>query len=80
MSRQTPEVEGHEKVVANRFGIATQYIPVVTRIRLLHQNYVATLSKSVTTEFKNELREQVAIEDCMLRQRPATKTENYVAT
>ena len=28
MSRQTPEAEGHEKLVANRFGVATQYIPV----------------------------------------------------
>ena len=80
MSRQTPEAEGHEKLVANRFGIATQYIPVATRTRLLHQNYVATLSKSVTTEFKNELREQLLIEDCILRQRPATKNENSVAT
>ena len=56
MSRQTPEVEGHEKLVANRFGVTTQYIPVSTRTRLLHQNYLATLSKSVATEFKKELR------------------------
>ena len=36
MSRQTPEAEGHEKVFANRFGVATQYIHVATRTRLLH--------------------------------------------
>ena len=65
MSRQTPEAKGHEKLVANKFGVATQYIPVATRIRLLHKNSVATLSKSVATEFKKELREQVATEECM---------------
>ena len=80
MSRQTPKAEEHEKLGANRFGFATQYIPVATRARLLHQNYVATLSKFFTTEFKNELREQVTTEDYMLRRRPATKTENFVAT
>ena len=80
MLRQTPKAEGHEKLVANRFGVATQYIPVATRTRLLHQNSVATLSKFVTTEFKNELREQVATEDYMLRQWPLTKNENSVAT
>ena len=57
MSRHTPEAEGHEKLVAKKFGVATQYIPVATRTRLLHQNSVAILSKFVTTEFKNELRE-----------------------
>ena len=67
MSRQTSEVEGHEKMVANRFGVVTQYILVATRARLLHQNYVTTLSKSVAKESKKELKEQVAIEDCMLR-------------
>ena len=67
MSRQTLEVEEYEKLVANKFGVATQYIFVATRTRLLHQNYVVTLSKSVATESKKEVREQVAIEDCMLR-------------
>ena len=67
MSRQTSKVEGHEKMVANRLGVATQYILVATRARLLHQNYVATLSKSVVKESKKELREPVATEDCMLR-------------
>ena len=60
MSRQTSEAGSHEKLVANRFGVATQYIPVATRTRLQHQN-------SVATEFKKELREQVAVKDCMLR-------------
>ena len=80
MSRQTPEAKGHEKLVANRFGVATQYIPIATRTRLLHQNSVSTLSKYVATEFKKELREKVATKDCMRRQRPTTKTENSVAT
>ena len=78
MSRQTLE-EGHEKPDANRFGVMTQYIPVETRTKLLHQNFFATLSKSVITEFKKELKEQVTTEDCMLRQRPVPKTENSVA-
>ena len=50
MSRQTLEAEGHEKRVVNRFGVETQYIPVATRTRLLHQNFVVT-------ESKKELRE-----------------------
>ena len=80
MSRQTPEAEGHEKLVANRLGVVTQYILVATRTKLLHQHSVVTLSKSVMTESKKELREQVTTEDCMLRQRPTTKTENSIAT
>ena len=39
-----------------------------------------TLSKFVVTESKKELREQVVTKDYMLRQRPATKTENSVVT
>ena len=80
MSRHTSEAKGHEKLVASKFGVATQYIPVATRTRLLHQNYIVTLSKSVATEFKKELREQVVTEDCIRRQRQTTKTENSVAT
>ena len=79
MSRQTLEEEGHEKLVTIRFGVMTQYIPVATRTRLQHQNFVTTLSKSVTKESKKELKEQVVTEDCMIRQRPTTKTENSVA-
>ena len=80
MSRQIPEAEGHEKLVANRFDVATQDISVATRRRLLHQNYVATLSKSVMIESKKELRIQVTTENNRLRQRPATKIENSVMT
>ena len=40
----------------NKFGVATQDIPVVTRTRLLHQNSVATLSKSVATESNKGLK------------------------
>ena len=46
MSRQIPE-GGHEKLVANTLGVATQGIPIATRTRFLHQNFVATFSKSV---------------------------------
>ena len=35
MSRQTLEGQGHEKLGVNKFGVATQGIPVVTRTRLL---------------------------------------------
>ena len=80
MSRHIPEAEGHEKLFANRFGVATQGIPVATRTRLLHKNFVLTLSKSIATESKKDLREQVATKDFLLRQRPTTKTENFVAT
>ena len=45
MSGQILEVEGNEKFVANKFGVATQDILVATRIRLLHQNSVTILSK-----------------------------------
>ena len=79
MSRQTPEAEGQEKLVTNRFSVATQYIPITTKTRLLHQNYVATLSKSIVTEFKKELREHVTTKDCMLLQRPTIKTRNSIA-
>ena len=64
----------------NKFGVVTQDILVATRTRRLCQNYVATLSKSVATESKKKPREQGVIENCMLRQRPATKTENTIAT
>ena len=57
MSRQTPEEQGHEKVGANRFGVATQGISVTTRKRLLNTIYVATLSKYVMTQSKRKPRE-----------------------
>ena len=80
ISRHIPKVEGHEKLVANRFGVTTQGIPVPIRTRLLQKNFIATLSKSVVTESKKELKEQVATEECILRQRSTIKTENSVAT
>ena len=80
MSRQTPKVEGHEKLVANMFVVVTQYIPIATKTRLLHKNSIATLSKSIMTESKKELREQVAKEDYMLCKMPLTKTKNSVTT
>ena len=69
MSQQTPAEQGHEKLGANRFSVATQGILVVTRTRLLNTNHVATLSKYVTTQSKSKPREQVAIEYKNLRQR-----------
>ena len=36
VSRQIPDAKGHEKLVANRFGVATQNIPIATRTGLLH--------------------------------------------
>ena len=44
MSRQTPVEQRNEKLGANRFGVATQGIPVATRTRLLNTNYVTKLS------------------------------------
>ena len=49
MSRHTPTEQGHEKLGAQRFGVATQGIAVATRTRLLNTNYVVTLSKYVPT-------------------------------
>ena len=69
MSRQTLEAEEHEKLVANRLGVPTQGIPVVTRTRLLNKIYVATLSKYVATQSKSKPKEQVAIENKKLQQR-----------
>ena len=54
MSRQTPEGQGHEKLVANKFGVKTQGIPVTIRARLLNKIYVVTLSKYVATQFKSK--------------------------
>ena len=59
MSRQTPAEQGHEKLGAIRFGVATQGISIVTITRLLITNYVMTLSKYVSTQFKSKPREQV---------------------
>ena len=69
MSRQTLEGQGHEKLVANRFGVPTQGIPVTTRTRLLNKIYVTTLSKYVATQSKSKPREQVATKNKKLRQR-----------
>ena len=38
MSRQTPEEQGHEKLVPNRLGVATQGILIVIRTRLLNKS------------------------------------------
>ena len=58
MSRQTLEEQGREKLVANKFGVATQGILVVTRTRLLNKIYVVTLSKYVGTQSKSKPRER----------------------
>ena len=49
ISQQFPEAERNEKLVANKKSVATQDIPIMTRTRLLHQNSIAILSKSVAT-------------------------------
>ena len=75
MSRQTPEGQGHEKLGANRFGVATQGISVWTRTRLLKEIYVATSTKYVATQIKNKPREKVATENEKLRQRKRQRLE-----
>ena len=74
MSQQTLTEQGHEKLGPNRFGAVTEGIPVVTRIRPLNTNYVATLSKYVLTQSKSKPREQVAIKYYKLRQMPGIRT------
>ena len=58
----------------------TQDIPVAIITRLLDQNSVMTLLKSVMTKSKKKLKEQVTAENCKLRQKLATQTEDSVAT
>ena len=60
MSVLTPVEQGHEKMGTNKFGVTTQGILVTKRTRLLNINYVATLSKYVTTQSKSKPTEQVA--------------------
>ena len=43
MLRHIPEGQGHEKLVANKLGVVTQGILVMTRTRLVNKIYVATL-------------------------------------
>ena len=52
-----------KRIGCNKFGVATQKISVMTRTRLLHQNSVATLSKSIAIKSKKGLQNQVAIEN-----------------
>ena len=63
MSRHIPEAEGHEKLAANKFGVATRGIPIATRMRMLNKIYVATLSKYVATQSKSKPREQVVTDN-----------------
>ena len=67
MSPQTPEEQGHEKLGENKFGVATQGIPVARRTRLLNTIYVTTLSKYVATQSKRKLKEQAMTEHKNLR-------------
>ena len=69
MLRQTPTEQGHEKLGANKLGVATQGIPVATRTRLQNTNYVVALSKYVPTQFKSKPKERVATEFKKIQQR-----------
>ena len=74
------EGQGHEKLGANKFGVTTQGIPITTRTRLLKKLYVATSSKYVATQSKNQPREQVATKKQEATTEAATKTESSVVT
>ena len=63
----TPEGQGHEKLVANRFGVTTQGILIATRTRLLNKIYVTILSKYVATQSKSKPRGQVMTENKKLQ-------------
>ena len=80
MSKQTPKGQGHEKLGANRFGVATQGIYVVTRTRLLKEIYVVTSTKYVATQNKNKHREQSTTEKREAITKEATKTGSSVMT
>ena len=79
MSRQTPKRQRYEKLGANRFGVVTQGISVVTITRLLKEIYVATSTKYVVTQIKNKLKEKVATEKREATTEEATKTRGFVA-
>ena len=70
----------YKELGATNLCVTTQDIPVVTRTILLDQNSIATSPKSIVTESKKKLREQVTIENSKLRQKPATKNEDSVVT
>ena len=78
MLRQTLEGQGHEKLVANKFGVATQGIPVAIRTRLLNKIYVVTLSKYVATQSKSKPIEQVTTENKKLRQRQRKRLKSLL--
>ena len=80
MSRHTPEGQGHEKMGANRFGVATQGISIATITRLLKEIYVATSTKYVATQIKNKPREKVTIEKREAMTKEATKTGGSITT
>ena len=80
MSKQTPKGQGHEKLSANWFGVATQGISVATRTRLLKEIYVATSTKYVATQIKNKHREQAKTEKREATTKEATKTGSSVMT
>ena len=80
MLRQTPEGQGHEKLRANRFGIATQGISITTITRLLKEIYVATSIKYVATQIKNKPKEKVTIEKREATTEEATKTGGSIMT
>ena len=64
---------------ANRFGVATQGISVVTITRLLKEIYVTTSTKYIATKIKNKPREKVAIEKQEATTEEATKTGGSIA-
>ena len=80
ISRQFPEAEVYKELGETNFVSRHKTSPVTTRTRLLHQNSIATLSKSIKTESKKKLRESVLTKNYMLQQKPTTKTKDSVAT
>ena len=76
--RQFLEAEKYEKFVAKNLYVATQETRVVTRTRLLHQNYVATLSKSIETKSKKNLRKPIATKTVGYGRSYGTKTKTLL--
>ena len=62
MSRQFSGAEKYDKLVATKFYVATQDTLATTRIRLLHQNYVVTLSKYVAIISKKKNKKPITTE------------------
>ena len=75
MSRQTPKEQGHEKLGANRFGVTTQGISVMTRTRLLIEIYVQHLYSMSQHKSRTSPKKRSRKKNAKLRHRKRQRLE-----